>query len=269
MTTQAAQVACFCNVAGHLEPGGCFVVEVGVPDLRMLPPGQNVVPFQVSPGRPAKALTVHGDRNERKSVYERPRGSPLGACEQVVVVEPVVVYRGDAGRSDAASANICARHGRAENVDISSPPDVLFAFTYSEAVCLAGRPRGDGTHLSLSGRPAVPSTSDFAEKGDVSHAEHVPSVPVTRRLTSPWRICERIHIVHGRRPSLLVGGGPGLSRVLADSDQAVDVPDGRSVAENCLGRECVLRLGISVTQCHVIGAAEALDHLVVGAWRET
>ena len=31
LTTQDAQVACFENVAGHLEPGGRFVIEVGVP----------------------------------------------------------------------------------------------------------------------------------------------------------------------------------------------------------------------------------------------
>src|SRR5215207_702667 len=31
LTTQSAQVACFRNVAAHLEPGGCFVIEVGVP----------------------------------------------------------------------------------------------------------------------------------------------------------------------------------------------------------------------------------------------
>ena len=49
LTTQAAQVACFRNVAAHLEPGGCFVIEVGVPDLRLLPPGQTAVPFHVSP----------------------------------------------------------------------------------------------------------------------------------------------------------------------------------------------------------------------------
>jgi SAM-dependent methyltransferase len=49
LTTQAAQVACFGNVGRHLEPGGCFVIEVGVPQLRLLPPGQNVVPFQVGP----------------------------------------------------------------------------------------------------------------------------------------------------------------------------------------------------------------------------
>jgi SAM-dependent methyltransferase len=50
-TTQAAQVACFRNVAAHLEPGGCFVVEVMVPDLRRLPPGQNALPFHASPTR--------------------------------------------------------------------------------------------------------------------------------------------------------------------------------------------------------------------------
>jgi SAM-dependent methyltransferase len=51
LTTQDAQVACFRNVAAHLEPGGCFVIEVRVPDLRMLPPGQNVLPWHVSPER--------------------------------------------------------------------------------------------------------------------------------------------------------------------------------------------------------------------------
>jgi SAM-dependent methyltransferase len=40
LMTQEAQVACFRNAAAHLEPGGCFVVEVGVPDLRRLPPGE-------------------------------------------------------------------------------------------------------------------------------------------------------------------------------------------------------------------------------------
>ena len=40
LTTQEAQVACFRNVASHLEPGGCFVVEVMIPELRRLPPGE-------------------------------------------------------------------------------------------------------------------------------------------------------------------------------------------------------------------------------------
>ena len=48
LTTQDEQVACFENVAAHLEPGGCFVIEVGVPNLRRLPPGETVRPFDVS-----------------------------------------------------------------------------------------------------------------------------------------------------------------------------------------------------------------------------
>jgi SAM-dependent methyltransferase len=48
LTTQAAQVACFRNVAAHLEPGGCFVIEVGVPDLQRLPPGETYIVFDFS-----------------------------------------------------------------------------------------------------------------------------------------------------------------------------------------------------------------------------
>jgi len=51
VTTQDAQVACFANAAAHLEPGGCFVIEVGVPDLQRLPPGQTAVPFTVRDDR--------------------------------------------------------------------------------------------------------------------------------------------------------------------------------------------------------------------------
>jgi SAM-dependent methyltransferase len=49
LTTQDEQVACFQNVAAHLEPGGCFVIEVVVPGLRRLPPGERFQPFAVSP----------------------------------------------------------------------------------------------------------------------------------------------------------------------------------------------------------------------------
>jgi SAM-dependent methyltransferase len=47
LTTQDAQVACFINAAEHLQPGGSFVIEVSVPALRLLPPGQRAVPFDV------------------------------------------------------------------------------------------------------------------------------------------------------------------------------------------------------------------------------
>lgn len=48
LTTQDAQVACFENVAAHLEPGGTFVIEVGLPDLQRLPFGETIRPFALS-----------------------------------------------------------------------------------------------------------------------------------------------------------------------------------------------------------------------------
>ena len=49
LTTQDAQVECFRNVAAHLEPGGCFVIEVYIPELQRLPPGETIHPFTVTP----------------------------------------------------------------------------------------------------------------------------------------------------------------------------------------------------------------------------
>lgn len=49
VTTQDGQVAVFCNAAAHLRRGGLFLIEVGLPDLRRLPPGQDTVPFTVAP----------------------------------------------------------------------------------------------------------------------------------------------------------------------------------------------------------------------------
>jgi len=51
LTSQAAQVACFRNAATHLEPGGCFVIEVDVPQLQRLPPGETIHAFHVSETR--------------------------------------------------------------------------------------------------------------------------------------------------------------------------------------------------------------------------
>jgi SAM-dependent methyltransferase len=67
LTTQDALVACVRNAAAHLEPGGCFVVEVMVPDLQRLPHGETIRPFQVGPTKlgfdeydvATQALTSH------------------------------------------------------------------------------------------------------------------------------------------------------------------------------------------------------------------
>jgi SAM-dependent methyltransferase len=49
LTTQDEQVACFQNAAAHLQPGGCFVIETGVPQLQRLPPGETVRAFALIP----------------------------------------------------------------------------------------------------------------------------------------------------------------------------------------------------------------------------
>ena len=51
LTTQDEQVACFRNVAAHLAPGGCFVIEVGVPVLQRLPPGETARVFHLADTR--------------------------------------------------------------------------------------------------------------------------------------------------------------------------------------------------------------------------
>ena len=48
--TQAGQVEVFRNAARHLSPGGCFVIELEVPDLRRLPPGRTATVFTSQPG---------------------------------------------------------------------------------------------------------------------------------------------------------------------------------------------------------------------------
>lgn len=81
LTTQAAQAECFRNAAAHLLPGGCFVIEVGVPALQRLPMGQTRLAFRcsetqwgideydvVTQGLTSHHLRVVDDRAERRSI---------------------------------------------------------------------------------------------------------------------------------------------------------------------------------------------------------
>jgi len=49
VTTQDDQLAVFANAAAHLAPGGCFVVEVLVPQLRRVPRGETARVFTLGP----------------------------------------------------------------------------------------------------------------------------------------------------------------------------------------------------------------------------
>lgn len=48
LRTQTEQVACFRNAARHLAPGGRFLIELWIPPIRRMPPGQRAVPFDVT-----------------------------------------------------------------------------------------------------------------------------------------------------------------------------------------------------------------------------
>jgi Methyltransferase domain len=50
VTTQQEQVAAFRNAAAHLVRGGCFVVEVIVPQMRQVPSGERGRVFTMEPG---------------------------------------------------------------------------------------------------------------------------------------------------------------------------------------------------------------------------
>ena len=65
LTTQETQVACFRNVAEHLAPGGCFVIETGIPNLRYLPPGQDILGYRADPGRIVSYTFDHATQQYR------------------------------------------------------------------------------------------------------------------------------------------------------------------------------------------------------------
>jgi SAM-dependent methyltransferase len=76
LRTQAEQVACFGNAAHHLAPGGRFVVELGVPGLRRLTPGQTAVPFHV--GRHHVGLDTY-DLTTQQGTSHHYRHNPDGS----------------------------------------------------------------------------------------------------------------------------------------------------------------------------------------------
>jgi SAM-dependent methyltransferase len=50
LRTQAEQVQCFKNAAQHLRPGGRFVIELWVPPIQRLLPGEEAVPMSIDEG---------------------------------------------------------------------------------------------------------------------------------------------------------------------------------------------------------------------------
>ena len=83
LLTQAEQVECFRNAARHLTPGGRFVVELWVPELRKLPPGQAATVWHCEPGyigldtydvlhQQVVSHHFHFDESRRAHLYRSP-----------------------------------------------------------------------------------------------------------------------------------------------------------------------------------------------------
>ena len=86
LLTQAEQVACFRNAARHLAPGGRFVIELWVPELRTLPPGQQATVWHCRarlhrPGHLRRAAASTSSRTTSASARARrpavPQPAPL------------------------------------------------------------------------------------------------------------------------------------------------------------------------------------------------
>ena len=160
LTTQDEQVACFANAAAHLAPGGCFVIEVGVPQLQRLPPGETVRAFDVGADHlgfdefdvPAQGLISHHYR-----VLDGRLERQLGAVPLRVAVgaRPHGPARGD----DAARAlgRLAARavHGGERGARLRVGQAVAVPALIAALLLLAPAP-----HFTFSARPLSPSVRD-------------------------------------------------------------------------------------------------------------
>jgi SAM-dependent methyltransferase len=84
LLTQDEQVACFRNAARHLDPGGRFVIELGVPELRRLPPGQDAVVFRAGNGYVGVDTydTVRQHLMSHHFTFDEGRQARLSRCPQ-------------------------------------------------------------------------------------------------------------------------------------------------------------------------------------------
>ena len=106
VTTQEDQLGVFANGAAHLDAGGCFVVEVIVPQLRRVPPGEIGRVFTLEPDH--VGIETFDDPDEQIRVVTpldrsgRPPGATLGAVPVRVAIR--ARPDGEDGRPSSARA---------------------------------------------------------------------------------------------------------------------------------------------------------------------
>jgi len=109
LTSQDAQVACFRNVAEHLTPGGCFVIETAIPNLRHLPPGQDILGYRAGPGRIVSYSFNHATQQYRGHYApSAARSSALTSPTACRATNAASVVTAIGMMRSAGSARICA-----------------------------------------------------------------------------------------------------------------------------------------------------------------
>ena len=104
LTTQDEQVACFRNAAAHLEPNGCFVIEVLVPRLQRLPPGERYQPFSVEPTHRLRRIRRRPTGPDLAPLLDRGRQGRRDLAAVPLRMAVGARPHGAAGRDDAARA---------------------------------------------------------------------------------------------------------------------------------------------------------------------
>lgn len=85
LLTQEQQIACFRNAARHLAPGGRFVIELWVPELRKLPPGQQAVVVRTEPATSSSIpMTRWRSRSPRTISASATTGRPTSSAPPIV-----------------------------------------------------------------------------------------------------------------------------------------------------------------------------------------
>jgi SAM-dependent methyltransferase len=158
LTTQDVQVACFRNVAAHLEPDGCFVIEVVVPALRRLPPGETVRAFTVTPAH-------------------------LGFEEYQAVAQSTLYGADGAGWSGASGDGSGLHKGKA----VRSPAEARGAI---QGACSTVNPVGRSRAGPSRRRPRRRQRSWQASAGSGSCGP-APALSGSTRCTGRWPACPR------------------------------------------------------------------------------
>ena len=100
------------EVAEHPTAGGCFVIETAIPDLRQLPPGQDILGYRAGPGRIVSYSFNHATQQYRGHYVEFTAGTgSTGRSRSATHGHPSLAKARAATRVILRSPAAAANHG--------------------------------------------------------------------------------------------------------------------------------------------------------------